>query len=714
MSDTHDSHDAAPTASAGGKKRKGLTYAAIRSINTIKWFSNSVFGTEFRRETVDAQPKTELELKEYFRLQKDRIGYLKEIEDRWSELGHHRGDCEKFCKELGPYVDKEYLERELLLFENGTGIKERSEYTEEEIRAATYIVVFSKEKLAEEGIDPARVVKECLDNVPHCRRVAPDDERLLKYCTENKIADPSSIVDLAVEFWLDPKLPSTVKLYNRYAPPGMEIEEISAYGRGKYTAALSDTERVRDFFGKHGMHLKDTMTSSARMRPLVAELGVVAEAVQAIVKAEEEHLDFLGKMKGIHNSLDKVRDEINKGAKFLAQRVIFAHTYIFVKPKIYNYEKNCFEYPPIVPRPGEVGPGLDNHGMPLELIESGHEKFTVLLDLWSNDESIRKKPRTIADRKFIEEPLEKDGYGDILRSTNYINNEFDSFRDDFRDGRYHPLSRTIYDHIQPMGFNIGSVPDPAIPIFQVPLTPFHAYSRFKIPLFHRKTSIFGSYMFVPAKRAFAVVKTPFSYVANLWNTFRSRGSAVCMEQVKSDFKNIRSKGVLPSMTEVWHSKGEEAWSGTKWIMFDRTKNDYVVMPEVIRPTHLNPAFDLRGFDRSKKHQYYVDTPTNAFPNREFRHLGRKYYYETTAGIPRNPASAPHPVNPDPWISSRGIAKWIIYTTVSQTLELERARLSLKGEEYDYGIRWFGAAHFNKDPLGTDYPEEHYPKEDGGH
>lgn len=75
-------------------------------------------------------------------------------------------------------------------------------------------------------------------------------------------------------------------------------------------------------------------------------------------------------------------------------------------------------------------PGLDENGMPLEVDEEGN----VLKDKFKGRSSIRR-----VDPQFIKDV-------DLLEKSVYIDAQFDSIRDDFRDGRYHPDSLSIFEY----------------------------------------------------------------------------------------------------------------------------------------------------------------------------------------------------------------------------------------------------------------------------
>ncbi len=86
---------------------------------------------------------------------------------------------------------------------------------------------------------------------------------------------------------------------------------------------------------------------------------------------------------------------------------------------------------------GEIEPGLDENGWPLEVSATVNvnRKHEVLLDGWIKG---RGKPREV--------PPEWVGDCDLLDIVCWIFNLWDEYRDDLRDGRYHPGSLTAIDY----------------------------------------------------------------------------------------------------------------------------------------------------------------------------------------------------------------------------------------------------------------------------
>jgi hypothetical protein len=122
-------------------------------------------------------------------------------------------------------------------------------------------------------------------------------------------------------------------------------------------------------------------------------------------------------------------------------------------------------------RIGEIAPGWDENGWPLEVADKdydiGEYKFNnlvealpggskkegaVLLDMfnWHKRKDMMPKPRRV-DKKFIVEM-------DLLMKATSLHNEWDAIRDDLRDGRYHIGSLTITDYAIAQKRVIGGKP----------------------------------------------------------------------------------------------------------------------------------------------------------------------------------------------------------------------------------------------------------------
>ncbi len=131
----------------------------------------------------------------------------------------------------------------------------------------------------------------------------------------------------------------------------------------------------------------------------------------------------------------------HKNQIFRRDNMVYYNTYQIINPVIYGSREtsgvvqdrlNDPQYAWDV-RGEELGPGLDKWGYPLEVDENGRvmndaENYPGLL------------PRQVP-KDFIKQL-------DLLEMANYIVNMHDTYRDDLRDGRYHPNPTTIMDYVK--------------------------------------------------------------------------------------------------------------------------------------------------------------------------------------------------------------------------------------------------------------------------
>ena len=329
-------------------------------------------------------------------------------------------------------------------------------------------------------------------------------------------------------------------------------------------------------------------------------------------------------------------------------------------------------------RPDEVEAGKDENGYPLEVYEDTNGQWKILMDRWwSEIASNEWQKKLTTEDQFIFEGITYKGKGnkggrdiwqakvvngigavppyniravpnsafvkdlDILEMATYIYNEFDSYRDDLRDGRYHLWSKTTTDYV--MAAEGISTKD---------------YRTFGTLPYSR-----GLTSFVP-KAPIPLSYYPMSdYVSASPNTFLS---------VPNDERLV---------TRDFHMKCNVTLPND-----DQTPGlpDNILAGER-KPTALNPAFDRRA----------MTSKSDVGQDRFFIHWGRMYYYEDTIGI--NKWSE----NPFPQVSTRGIAKWMIYR-ILMDLPWEQAVKAAKNDDgYDYGIRRpLVGGEFIKDPLGA--------------
>jgi len=392
----------------------------------------------------------------------------------------------------------------------------------------------------------------------------------------------------------------------------------------------------------------------------------------------------------------------------------FLHTYKIIKPfKVKKIpdpatgkEKiEIIKFKEVYPKfkkDDEAEAGEDENGMPLEVFEypAHSHNYYVLLDKWWaelsdnkwHENTIKDKPggKEMWESKITKGVDKKGGYGvpynkvsdvslrrvcyvrkvpdpefvddlDPLERVSFISNEWDVFRDDFRDGRYHPNSKSSMDYILAEVDGIT----PAKPInFKIRTTDLKTRIRF-IPVYYTKAN--------------RVAK-------ELLGTVNPKGGlgVITTDDIPEDERLVSRRYEMK--INVPDAKPDNEGKVKEKKLENRVR----------KPRHLNPAFDRAALGH------------------EFIHWGRMLYYETPDGIER------WSENPFPHIATRGFSKYLINLVLNNTYSFEEARNQLRGHKWDYGVRHYGKP-YTLDPLGpADSPEgslshsiANIPKEDNG-
>lgn len=148
------------------------------------------------------------------------------------------------------------------------------------------------------------------------------------------------------------------------------------------------------------------------------------------------------------------------------QEVVYFHTYhrVIGKNKAgQSLHTATHPAPGFTKRPNEVDWGLDDRGMPLEVVPAGGHKFVdpfrrvhnlqegdILMDAFLKYRT--ETPGAFAIRRVDPSFI---GQVDLIEATAYIHCEWDNYRDDYRDGRWHPKSLTVTDYIMAASPSIG-------------------------------------------------------------------------------------------------------------------------------------------------------------------------------------------------------------------------------------------------------------------
>lgn len=276
--------------------------------------------------------------------------------------------------------------------------------------------------------------------------------------------------------------------------------------------------------------------------------------------------------------------------------------------------------------------GLDENGYPLEIDENG----MILLDKWwyeigqntwqmeiiesktGGQEIIQKINHIkangvrVVDKKFTTDQA----YLDLLEMAVYIYGEVDAVRDDLRDGRFHPYSKTTTDYI--VHAEGGLEIDP---------------NKFTVPR--------------------EILKQPIKLRFDEFDLTNDGGYI----KANPDFFNN------PQLVPKEELKVKRTYQIKEFDISAKVLKQGQVHER--KPTQLNPAFDRRALNS----------------HGSFIHWGRMYYYEDGSGI--NKWSE----NPYPHISTRGIAKYIMYWVATKTQNFaEAVEAANHADGYDIGIR----------------------------
>ncbi|MBS3109158.1 hypothetical protein J4227_01360 [Candidatus Woesearchaeota archaeon] len=344
--------------------------------------------------------------------------------------------------------------------------------------------------------------------------------------------------------------------------------------------------------------------------------------------------------------------------------------------------------------PHEMSWGRDEYNMPLEVeYDDVQHRVVVLADkykrqLLENSEkrwrlhgvseadmaekrreliekySIPDQERYINDphRKFYDEHTHM--YQKLLDVAMWIDGEFDAFRDDLRDGRYHPYSMNAYDYVLARMHKRVHKITPRIKGHT--LTEEHDEAEEHIEGEHGEHE--------GAARP-------------------HRGLNRIDTTVQVSLENVREARSF-TMYLLNKADGQYSYLGSSG-QYDRPWIDER------RPSNLNPCFDLRALEHSHV--------TNDARYKSWKHPGRIFYHWTTDGINSDILDP----DDDPHISTRGLAIYMIDTVLSRTHYSKRMNqyFDLIGQEihgYDYGPRPYGGK-FPMNPLRVDVATANAPE-----
>ena len=453
--------------------------------------------------------------------------------------------------------------------------------------------------------------------------------------------------------------------------PDLGREEIFAIGNTsleKVTLVLNSlTEGVNSAIGYAGSGWDATFRGNF---PLMG--NQLTKSLEEINKWEQEHAQELSQ---IDAALGELKDESTGGTfknRPPADDTRFPHTYKIINQKAMVNDNRYRDFN----RTDEIAPGLDEYGHPLEVFEypDHSEKYYVLVDKWWEEIGMNPwqeatiKGKQCGEQKWRDKvqlvrgtpcrhcerlTIEGINYNTIRRVDNafvedldpmeklcYMSNEWDSYRDDYRDGRWHKHSKTSMCYI------LERKATPQDPIhFDINTKSINVRIKF-VPIYFTSGPNKGE---VNPNGGMGHITT-----RNIPNDERKVSRIYDMD-TSCDVPN-------PPLGSPGHNP-------------EQAKRPKTLLHQVRRPSHLNPSFDRAALTH------------------EFIHWGRMFYYEGVEGI--NKWSE----NPFPHVTTRGIGKYIIDLVLRSTFSYNDARNLLKGEPgFDYGIRHYDPP-FTYDPLG---------------
>lgn len=338
------------------------------------------------------------------------------------------------------------------------------------------------------------------------------------------------------------------------------------------------------------------------LRKKLEEIKVARGEIDKIVQKIQKALEFAlfsnqrkeidSKLASYNASILNIKNRIDMFNSELIKRQLL----LFRKQQLEFYIRTLKPNHPNFTKGGdEAEYGLDENGYPLEV---DPETGEILMDRWWKELSehhtkwhekiVKSEPggEEVWETK-VTNGVKKDGIRkidkrfvadlDALDMAMFIYNEWDSYRDDFRDGRYHPYSKTIMDYL--MASNNGIIPDKPIDIHFDP----------------------------------TILPTNKDYI-----TFEP----IKKEQLPADEQKV---------TPEYYTMR----------IFNTVTNQFEPKAGIRKPTHLNPAFDRAALHKGILHwgrMYYYETPDgikrwskNPFPHVSTRGLAKYLIDKTIRG-----------------------------------------------------------------------------------
>lgn len=380
----------------------------VRTKNRIKNWSNKRLGTSFHETQPEEQPITILDVYEQMQEElnfediRDLNHFLIEVENKWdggtittnaTSADAYKNEVRELYRKLGHFCDIKALEKEHSLV--GDGVPS-SEYKSEEITI----------KLHELG--------ETTLNFS----VPKDQEIKFNHGLSYKVAYFGSENKAVVD--------SLNKPFQNYFSSLLE-----SVAKSK----LSDDEKKK-------------MESVIKKYRRTSELCI--EAIEKSLKTFEAlHRSFMSDLSTIKGAYGPLLEKV-KSRRLEPKWVQYRHTYRIINVQSQEKLKTLKTF---WKEPEEIEWGLDENGWPLEVAEKDYVYVTqdlkgnikeeniptgtILLDVFNN------KPR----RRAVPDNVEYTEYCDLLDMSAWVYVNYDAFRDDLRDGRYHNNSLSIMEYL---------------------------------------------------------------------------------------------------------------------------------------------------------------------------------------------------------------------------------------------------------------------------
>lgn len=236
-----------------------------------------------------------------------------------------------------------------------------------------------------------------------------------------------------------------------YFPDDHRFEEVVYFGYDENVNLKLWRDKFNEFINQVCEHtvkkveneIKDTKENERRLGYLNEVRSIYIQRIDSLFRSSDattEGQTIGGYEKHFHTKyLRTIYDRLISDysslmasiLKIVPQKIKYKHTYKIAIPVLRGYdgkEKDRLEN-------YGVNPPTDERGMPLEVDDEGRIMIGP------------NKGKKVPDKMIKYEKLSK--------IAPWVVNEFDAYRDDLRDGRYHPESLTVMDYIMANNYSAG-------------------------------------------------------------------------------------------------------------------------------------------------------------------------------------------------------------------------------------------------------------------